>query len=241
MRLKLLTFNIHKGYSLFNQRPILKELKNSLHLIHADIVFLQEAQGVHSGEMKWADGFSNQWEFLADEIWPEFAYGKNAIYENTHHGNAILSKYPIVESRHHALPSHAFEQRGYLEATIDLGSQKLMKLVNVHLGLLNTHRQKQIEFIHEANEDDETPSILAGDFNDWSMQAHPRLKAWGWCEGHEQIHGSLATSFPSLMPFLRLDRVYFRNSRILNAEVLRGKPWSKLSDHLPLMIEVEVV
>jgi hypothetical protein len=47
---------------------------------------------------KWAD---IQLEFLADEVWSYRAYGKNAVYDHGHHGNAILSKMPFTYHSNH--------------------------------------------------------------------------------------------------------------------------------------------
>ena len=41
---------------------------------------------------------TTQFEFLADSIWSHYAYGKNAIYQHGHHGNAILSELPFAIS-----------------------------------------------------------------------------------------------------------------------------------------------
>jgi endonuclease/exonuclease/phosphatase family metal-dependent hydrolase len=43
-----------------------------------------------------------------------------------------------------------------------------------------------------------------------------------------------ARTFPSLMPLLRLDRIYVRGFNVVEASVHRGPPWSLLSDHLAL-------
>jgi endonuclease/exonuclease/phosphatase family metal-dependent hydrolase len=38
---------------------------------------------------------------------------------------------------------------------------------------------------------------------------------------------------------LRLDRIYVRGFRVLGARVPRGRRWSRLSDHAPLLAELE--
>ena len=97
--IKILTYNIHKGFNASNRRFVLHEMKDALREINADIVFLQEIQGEHRHKQNrisdWPD--TSQFEFLADQVWQHHAYGKNAIYKSGHHGNAILSKYPFVE------------------------------------------------------------------------------------------------------------------------------------------------
>ena len=97
--LKVLTYNIHKGFSATNLRFILHEIKQSLRHVDADIVFLQEVHGERKISNNRFDNWPNsrQFEYLADQVWHHYAYGKNAIYKSGHHGNAILSKYPFLE------------------------------------------------------------------------------------------------------------------------------------------------
>lgn len=41
----------------------------------------------------WPD--TTHYEFLADTMWSDYAYGRNAVYPEGHHGNAVLSRFPI--------------------------------------------------------------------------------------------------------------------------------------------------
>src|SRR4051812_7468381 len=95
--LRVISYNIHKGFSSGNLKFILKKMREALRFVQPDLIFLQEVLGhheVHSRRIKdWPD--QSQFEFLAHELWPHFAYGRNAVYTNGHHGNAILSKYPF--------------------------------------------------------------------------------------------------------------------------------------------------
>src|SRR5437660_811716 len=98
VNLHVSTYNIHKGFSQFNRRMMIHELRDHLQVLGADIIFLQEVQGLHSRHAArfedWPD--EPQYEFLADQVWPEFAYGRNAVYDHGHHGNAILSRFPML-------------------------------------------------------------------------------------------------------------------------------------------------
>ena len=95
--IKVLTYNIHKGFSAGNRQFVLGQMREQLHTADVDLVFLQE---IHGEQNEHATGIRNwptttQFEFLADRVWPHYTYGKNAIYNAGHHGNAILSKYPF--------------------------------------------------------------------------------------------------------------------------------------------------
>ena len=91
--LKVLTVNIHKGFTFFNRKFILPELREAVRKIGADVVFLQEVTGSHTQHGTKFDNFPEtpHYEFLADSIWPEFAYGRNAVYDKGDHGNAVMS------------------------------------------------------------------------------------------------------------------------------------------------------
>ena len=93
------TLNIHKGLSQFNRRMVIHELREGLRALDADLVFLQEVQGMNE---RMALRFAAwpgvpQYEYLAEGGWTP-VYGRNAVYDHGHHGNAILSRYPIVSA-----------------------------------------------------------------------------------------------------------------------------------------------
>ena len=120
MDLHVATYNIHKGLSQFNRRMVMHDLRERLRGLNADIVFLQEVLGEHQ---RHADRFHDwpvepQYEFLADNVWREFAYGRNAVYDHGHHGNAILSRFPIVAYENQDVSPNPFETRGVLHCEI---------------------------------------------------------------------------------------------------------------------------
>ena len=49
-----------------------------------------------------------------------------------------------------------------------------------------------------------------------------------------------ARTFPAMMPWLRLDRIYVRGFRVETAEVLKDGPWARLSDHAPIVTELQL-
>jgi endonuclease/exonuclease/phosphatase family metal-dependent hydrolase len=77
--------------------------------------------------------------------------------------------------------------------------------------------------------------LVAGDFNDWTERAGARLTDQsGLSEVFLSGSGAHAPTFPSVLPVLKLDRIYFRNLELVQARVLKGKPWNSLSDHAPV-------
>ena len=242
--LKIATYNIHKGLSHFNQRMVLHELRDRLHGLDADVLFLQEVQGGNNGGWRRKLSFPAlpQHEFLAEHLWPHLAYGKNAVYEQGHHGNAILSRYPILRWDNLDVSAHRFESRGLLHCEIALpGAARPLHCICVHFGLFKRGRGQQFSALAERVRQQvpaDAPLIIAGDLNDWRDHAQ-RLLA------HElQLHevfdasrGKLARSYPAGMPLLRMDRIYVRGFDIRHSEV---HAWRKISDHAALCATLEL-
>lgn len=245
--LRILSYNIHKGFS-FRRRFVLDAIKNAIRTTHADLVFLQEIVGehaIHSRKLAaWPE--TTQFEFLADSIWSHFAYGKNAVYTDGHHGNAILSRHPIVAWENIDISNNRFERRGLLHATIEPLKEGASPLhaICVHLDLFERGRSQQLKHIvKRINEHvpGDCPLILAGDFNDWRENASPALEAeLGVHEAHRALHGRHAASFPAWFPFLRLDRIYLRGFKCLEARCFTEAPWDSLSDHGALLARVRL-
>lgn len=247
VNLHVATYNIHKGFSQFNRRMMIRELRERLQLIAADIIFLQEVQGEHH---RHASSFEDwpeepQYEFLADQVWNDYAYGRNAVYDHGHHGNAILSRYPIVRAENQDVSHHAFERRGLLHCEIELpGKGHRLHCICVHLALHERGRRHQVGALIERLQrevPDRAPLVVAGDFNDWRNLAGKRLaEELGLREALADRWGKPARSFPSAFPVLRLDRIYTRGFRVRHTHVHHGAIWSRLSDHAALSAHLQL-
>ncbi len=241
----MLSYNIHKGLSTGNRAFVLKRIREAIRLVHADLVFLQEVVGDHQGHRKkfteWPD--EPQFEFLAEDVWPHYTYGKNAVYTAGHHGNAILSKYPIRFSENIDVSANPFEQRGILHAVIETKHGPIHALC-VHLGLLESDRRSQLGRLCnriDSHVPHDEAVVIAGDFNDWRKRASGIIgKKLGVREAFEVLQGAHAKTFPAWLPAFRLDRVYYRGMEALQARCLTGKPWNELSDHAALSIEMKL-
>ena len=245
--LHVATYNIHKGLSQFNRRMMVHELREHLRLLNADIVFLQEVQGRHERHAarfeNWPD--EPQHEFLADSVWSDYAYGRNAVYGHGHHGNAILSRYPIISVENQDVSTHPFENRGVLHCEVGLpGMRKPLHCLCVHLALNERGRRHQVGAIIDRirrTVPAEAPAVLAGDFNDWRNMAGNRLAdALGLREAFRDHRGKPARSFPSAFPVLRLDRIYVRGFAVRQTDVHHGLPWSRISDHAALSAHLQL-
>ena len=80
MQLKILTYNIHKGFNWRNSKLTIKKIKEAISQVDVDIVFLQEIVGENKLMSKkhdeWIDA---QHEYLADSLWTDFAYAKRRL------------------------------------------------------------------------------------------------------------------------------------------------------------------
>ena len=240
-RFTVLTVNIHKGFSALNRRFILPELREAARSVGADMVFLQEIHGTHERHPLRYSDWPNmpQYEFLADSIWPQYAYGRNAVYPDGDHGNALLSKFQIVRYDNIDISQSGHENRGLLHCVMRLpGQDKELHAICVHLGLQEKHRQQQLLLIAKrvAEIPADAPLIVAGDFNDWRQRAD--LSHCGLREVFTEAHGKPPRTFPARLPLLRLDRIYVRNVKVHSPQVLNSRPWSHLSDHAPLSVEI---
>lgn len=239
---KVLTLNIHKGYSMSNWYFTLERIKHCLKESGSNIVFLQEVSGDNEKEKNaipnWSD--NNQFEFLADSIWDHFAYGKNAIYQHGHHGNAILSEIPFSKLHNLDVSTMRVSQRGILHGTLENG----IHLLCAHLGLFESERLSQIkQLISYVNENigASEPLIIAGDLNDWRRKAHKKLcQELQLTEVYQSQHGRVADTFPALFPLLPMDRVYVRGFEVCSAEVMTHIDWRSISDHCALTADLKL-
>ena len=269
MKIRVATYNIHKGVSSLRSTPRVLALKKAISEFHADIVFLQEVQGRHDRHQARYGNHKRE-----QRIWPETAqyeyfagdshhsaYGMNAVYDHGHHGNALLSSFRIENSHNHDVSDHAYEQRGILHCVLETPACKVHCYV-VHLGLFEGGRGRQVLQLIEAvkhSAPNGEPVIIAGDFNDWRNTLSDRLRqALGVTEvfdelGPKSALGDMvrswagrqprlapARTFPAALPWFRLDRIYVRGFKVDNAQVMAGSIWAKLSDHAPIVAELQL-
>ena len=242
---KVLTVNTHKGFNWSSRKFILSDLKEAIQKTNPDLVFLQEVLGEHELLAKryaklWPS--VSQYEFLADSIWSNWAYGRNAVYPSGHHGNAILSHYEINQWHNYDVSLNGIERRGLLYCHINKGGRSI-HTVCVHLSLRESHRQIQIKKLIELCQTfpKGEPVIVAGDFNDWMQKGHQLIELGGDLEeAFAKMHGKPFRTFPAVLPILRLDRIYTRNIEGVRPVEIPRKPWSSLSDHKPLMVSLDI-
>ncbi len=235
MQFKLMTYNIHRGVS-FGGRPIVPRMVRALEQINFDVLCLQEVWFPESFSQCGLESIFGEGSYWCCRELKLGATGRQA--------NAIVSRFPIINEEFYDLSQSGYENRGLLLATLKLPEGQELHIGSLHLGLSHNERSVQMDKLEEILEREygaKFPFILAGDFNDWrSHFMDAKFLSSHFKEAFLDGHGYYAKSFPSVFPFLPLDRIYFKDCGLMGAEVFRGKPWSRLSDHLPLIADFVV-
>ena len=236
--LRVATYNIHKGVQGIGpaRRLEIHNLALAVETLDADIICLQEVRATNRREAEYFTGWPElpQAEFLAPEGY-EAVYRTNAVTRHGEHGNALLSRWPIVQHRHEDMSDHRFEQRGLLHVEVLVAGSPLHVIV-VHFGLIPGSRQRQAEQLRRyiAREIPLTaPVVVAGDFNDWGTRVRRLLRV----DALNAFEGPRTLTYPSRLPVAQLDHIYARGLAPLSLAAPRGRVWSRMSDHLPLIAE----
>lgn len=240
MRVRILTWNIHKGIGGVDRRYRLDRVISCIEKQNPDIVLLQEV----------ADGFpAARFETQLDELQEALDY-PHAVFAHEHHfkrggyGNAILSRFPLHDSERIDLTIGWRKKRGALQARAilrDGGQKRTLVLHNLHLGLAGSERDQQLVRFLEHEEQKrlhhDTPTVLAGDFNDlWGSLGRRFLEP----VGYRRAVG-LINTFPAAMPFRPLDGIFYRGHVALaHGHAGRDELSRSASDHLPLVADLEI-
>jgi endonuclease/exonuclease/phosphatase family metal-dependent hydrolase len=236
--LRIATYNIHKGVQGLGPRRRLEihNLGHAVEQLDADIVCLQEVRKLHRRQQQ----YFTQWpelpqaEFLAPEGY-EAIYRTNAVTRHGEHGNALLSRWPVLAHRHEDMSDHRFEQRGLLHVEVDVQG-RVVHVIVVHFGLLPASRMRQVEQLGRYIDREvpvAAPLVVAGDFNDWGTRIQRTLHGIGMRSSDTMR----CPTYPSRLPVVQLDQIFVRGLRPLHLHVPRGRIWSQMSDHLPLIGE----
>ena len=238
---RVATYNIHKGVQGLGPARRL-EIHNLVHAVEqfdADIVCLQEVRSHHRKLEQYFARWPqmDQAGYLSPEGY-EAVYRSNAVTKHGEHGNALLSRWPVVGVGHSDMSDHRFEQRGLLHVHLLVDGIELHVVV-VHLGLIQASRERQVQRLGEFISREvpaHAPVVVAGDFNDWSAQL---LKPMAALDLHT-FEGIRLPTFPARLPLLHLDRIFARGLRLVSAHVPHGRAWRRMSDHLPLIADLEL-
>ncbi len=248
MKLRLLTYNIHRAIGLdrrFRPQRTVEVLQHH----DADLVLLQEVdEGVpRSRELDLAR------EIAEAAGYPHRAVGHNVALRKGRYGNATLSRFPIRRERNIDLTIPGKKRRGCQHTTLELGrdgaSGPVLEVFNLHLGLSARERERQVGVLFRSHEladlPPEVPCLIAGDFNDWRSRLGVVFTEildfqCATDRGDGTDRRALRT-YPSVSPRGGLDKIYFRGPLDLqDVATCRLAVSRRASDHLPVIAEFEV-
>jgi endonuclease/exonuclease/phosphatase family metal-dependent hydrolase len=226
-RIRIATYNVHSGVGIdrrFRPERILAVIAE----LEADIVAMQEV-------LSPVTGFDVH-ERLRDETGFHLATMATMQLAGGTFGNAVLSRWPIVDVVEHSLSVGEREPRGALDVMLDRDGHKL-RVIATHLGLSGAERREQAaRLLDIVQNGPDIPTVLAGDFNVTSA----RGKELRECRQHFG-HSHAPRTFPSIAPVLPLDRIFVTPCSALSAiEVHRSRRARIASDHLPLVATLDL-
>jgi len=235
-RLRIATYNIHKGRGI-DGRVRIERIARVLAAVHADLVALQE---VVSCEGRSAE--DHQARYLAEQFGYYYAIGETRKYRGGAYGNVTLSRWKFERTRHADLSVFGREERGVLRTDLRLG-KTLVHVFNIHLGTGHLERRKQARRLLDADLlkaiDISGPRIVLGDFNEWTWGLATRTLRDGLHLTDLRGHLRRTRSYPSGLPLLHLDHIYYdRHFEVEGARFHRSRMSLVASDHLPLVADV---
>jgi endonuclease/exonuclease/phosphatase family metal-dependent hydrolase len=217
--IRVLTWNVHGGVGLDGVRDF-SRIVDHISAIDADIVALQEVEGRNRGDR------SLPMAIIRDRLGHGGISASTITAPDGDYGQVLLSRWPLVDVVTHDLSIRRFEPRRALAATAQTPAGEL-RVIATHLGLRFGERSRQVKVLCAAL-DDERPTVLMGDFNDWIRYRSAQILL-----EQEFAEFTKLRTFPARAPLLALDRIFCRPAGLLiSAEVFKSKPI--YSDHLPL-------
>ena len=242
MRLRILTWNIHKCIGGVDRRYRPDRILDVLRHYDPDIALLQE---VDAGARR--SRSHHQAELLAGEL----GYAHQVFFPNVQvrgggaYGNAVLSRHPLAAARNICLTYPGFKRRSVVHAVVHAtragGRTHPVHVFNLHLGLSGFERRWQLErFLGShpfASLPLQTPLVVGGDFNDvWGRLGRTYLEPAGF---RSQLRP--ARTFPAIAPVRALDAMYVRgHARIRQIHRSQLALARFASDHRPLIADLEL-
>ena len=240
---RIVTYNVHRCVGV-DRRLDVGRVAAVIAELKPDIVALQE---VDVGRAR--SGGVDQAHELAQRLDMTFHFNAAMRVEEERYGDAILTCWPERLVKAAPLPgvrpTMVLEPRGALWICVDLDGAPL-QVINTHLGLTPREQHKQAaalggaEWLRRA--DCAAPAILLGDFNATTASAAYRALTARLRDARRALPTEVvAATFPSRMPFLRIDHVFVSAGIVVKAVIAARSQLTRIaSDHLPLVVDFEL-
>ncbi len=242
MKLRLMTWNVHRCVGVDRKLDV-ERVADVIAGCRADVVALQELD-VGRARTRGID----QAHRLADLLKMRSHFHPAITVEGERYGDAILTALPERLVKAGALPGlpkiRALEPRGALWVAVDLGGVEL-QVINTHLGLVPREQQVQVaELLGQrwlGSEAFTAPAVLLGDFNALPVSQTYRMLTAVLRDAQDGLGKAATATFPSGFPILRIDHVFLAGDiRVAGVESPFDPRARVASDHLPLIVELEV-
>lgn len=237
--LSVVSYNIHHGVGEDGVLD-LNRVADVIAASGADVVALQEVDNHWSARSEFADQAAE----LADLLDMNHVYGANLDRDpvqpgdpRRQYGTAILSTFPILDSQNILLPNLGGEQRGLLEATINVKGRQVLAY-STHLQHDNAaERAAQVEAIIDHVGFATMPVVLAGDLNATPDSAEMQPLLSSLTDTFTAAGSGQGDTYPADDPNRRIDYVLVNDHvQAETADVIA----TQASDHLPVRTVVRL-
>lgn len=229
--LRVLAYNIHHGEGM-DEVVDLGRIAALIRQVDPDLVALQEVDSVTSR----TDAVDQAAE-LGRLTNLEAVFGQFMPYQGGAYGMALLSRWPIAESRNLRLPDGA-EPRTALSVRVrspDTGQE--LRFVGIHFYRTEEERLAQAARLEHLLGAEPIPTVLAGDFNSLPDSRVMTQLADGWrVLPKDDDH----LTFPSYAPDREIDYVLVRPPARFELLAQRLLTEPVASDHRPVVVDLIV-
>ena len=151
------------------------------------------------------------------------------------HGNSILLRPSVTITDLCRFDLPGVEPRGAVIADL-VTHHTPLRVIAVHLGLLRTSRRLQLSsLIAKLATLDDTPTLLAGDLNEWSLRV-----GLGRMAHHFTIFAP-GKSFHANLPVAALDRIALDRHLVPHGAGVHDTAVARrASDHLPIWMDIAI-
>ncbi len=238
VRVSVLTYNIHHGEGT-DQRFDLERLAAVIKSAEPDLVALQEVDR-STDRSSGVDQIAK----LSELTGLKGAFGEALELGGGGYGLAILSRWPLLETKVHRLPADGgIEQRIAFVARVRAGGEAGPDLdfIVTHLDHQSdaTHRMRQVEKIRELFPTGAAarPMLLAGDMNATPNSAVMKTLLTDWTD---TAAGTEFFTIPAAKPRRRIDYIMVRPADRWRTIETRAIEEPVASDHRPVLSVLEL-
>ena len=224
---RIMTYNLHNGFDTDGHLGM-EAIAKVIEAEQPDVVGLQE---VTRGWV--VSGSLDMLTWLSQRLEMPYIFGPAT---GSLWGNAILSRYPILEWENVKLPpKDLLFQRAYLWARLDLGDGQKLRVVVTHLHHTREDfdiRARQVQTLLDFWKDGEQ-TVIMGDFNAHRDDSEAEMmRQAGFADPLDLAGIQPGYTFPAEAPRHRIDYVWLSPELTATDAVI---PRSMASDHLPVV------